>query len=654
MFRGAFMRAKGALVGSSFFLPAPAFAQSAYDGTTASAIRLLSERMDITTSHIPDLGRHLANLPSIFDARSVALLVGIVVAGLLAEELARRLLRRARRGIFDRHAGESPMRAFSHGLFLDLVALLALWGAARFVLGQLGAAESIPTRVGNQIMLALLYWRGFNLLFRVWLRHNTPEGRIAPVDSETAKRLLIGLGVITLLPTVGRLMVSFLQSTGAPVDVISAAVVCFAPFIAGGLMYAVWHWRRDIAVWLEAMIGPRDILRLLKTSLAQSWWIGGMVFYGLAGTAAFYAALTDRTTASRGLAIVESTLIGLLLFETLIFRLTRHLPTELPTVGDLAASCLRLAVRLAALVIVVEAVMISVLGAMTPAQWAPHGAELKIAALAAFGSFTFWRILRYRMDAYIVAHPLPAAGFQGEADEEAPATASRLATLMPVLRMTAGVVVAILGALLVLSQLGVNITPLIAGASVLGLAISFGSQSLVRDIVSGMFFLVEDSFRVGEYLDSGRVKGTVEGFSIRSIRLRHQNGQLHIVPFGQLGHITNFSRDWTTVKFNLSFRNDTDIELLRRTVKKIGLDMMEEPAYQKELLQPLKMQGIVDIKDAALVVRFKFTAKPKNPSLIQRVAIRRMYEAFPAKKIHFALPPVMFPGLAPTPPAQAA
>ena len=449
---------------------------------------------------------------------------------------------------------------------------------------------------------------------------------------------------MTLLPAIARFIVVFLQSTGAPGDVVSAAVLCFTPFIAGGLMIAVWHWRRDLGAWLEAMVGPKGISRPFNVSLAHGWWVGGMVFYGFAGAAALYAALTERATAARGLAVIESALLGLLLFETLVFRLTRHLPTELPTISDVVASCIRLLVRLVAIVIFVEAMMVWVLGAMTHVEWAPHAAALKVAALSAFAAHTLWRILKYRMDAYIIAHPLPSAGFQGDADDDAPAAASRLSTLMPVLRMTAGVIIAIIGTLLVLSQLGVNITPLIAGASVLGLAVSFGSQSLVRDIVSGMFFLVEDSFRVGEYIDSGRVKGTVEGFSIRSIRLRHQNGQLHIVPFGQLGHITNFSRDWTTVKFNLSFRNDTDVELLRKTVKKIGIDMMAEPAYQKELLQPLKMQGIVDIKDAALVVRFKFTAKPKNPSLIQRVAIRRMYESFPEKNIHFALPPMMFPG----------
>ena len=209
---------------------------------------------------------------------------------------------------------------------------------------------------------------------------------------------------------------------------------------------------------------------------------------------------------------------------------------------------------------------------------------------------------------------------------------------MPVIKVTSGIAILILSTLLVLSELGVDTTPLIAGFSVLGLAVSFGSQSLVRDIVSGIFFLAEDSFRVGEYIDGSRAKGTVEGFSIRSIRLRHQNGQLNIVPFGQLTHITNFSRDWTTVKFNLAFAPNIDVELLRKTVKKIGLAMMEEPQFQKELLQPLKMQGLVDIKDGSLIVRFKFTAKPKNPSMIQRMAIRRMYETLPKIGIDFARP----------------
>jgi len=138
------------------------------------------------------------------------------------------------------------------------------------------------------------------------------------------------------------------------------------------------------------------------------------------------------------------------------------------------------------------------------------------------------------------------------------------------------------------------------------------------------------------------------------------------MPFGQVMHITNFSRDWTVVKFNLSFAPGTDVELLRKTVKKIGTDMMEEPLFKPILMQPLKMQGVVDIKDNSLIVRFKFMARPKNPSAIQRMAVRRMYEAFPALGIQFSTPTYPFampaaaapaavaaPPPAPPPPAAA-
>jgi small-conductance mechanosensitive channel len=196
--------------------------------------------------------------------------------------------------------------------------------------------------------------------------------------------------------------------------------------------------------------------------------------------------------------------------------------------------------------------------------------------------------------------------------------------------------IVVVAVLVVLSELGVNITPLVAGASVFGLAISFGSQSLVRDVVSGIFYLTDDAFRVGEYIDCGKAKGMVEGFTLRSIKLRHQNGQVHTIPFGQLGQITNFSRDWVTVKFNLRFARSTDIEKLRKTVKKVGFEMMEEPEFKGEFLQPLKLQGVADILDDALLMRFKFTVRPNVPTYIQREAMKRLFPAIQAAGIEFA------------------
>ena len=216
------------------------------------------------------------------------------------------------------------------------------------------------------------------------------------------------------------------------------------------------------------------------------------------------------------------------------------------------------------------------------------------------------------------------------------------------MRAAFGVTIAVLALLIVLSRLGVDTAPLIAGAGVFGLAVSFGSQSLVRDIISGLFYMWDDAFRVGEYIDTGRLKGTVETLGIRSVKLRHQNGPLHTIPYGQLGAVTNLSRDFATIKFNLRFDPRTDIELVRKATKQIGLAMQEDnPELAAEIMLPLKLQGIAEVVDNALVLRFKFTSRPVKPSWVQREYLKRMYAVFAEKGITFASGAVFLQTVAP-------
>ncbi|WP_422029098.1 mechanosensitive ion channel family protein [Reyranella sp.] len=616
----------------------PGAAQTVTGGHTAAAgfLLLLTERFEFTVAQLPALGAHLLSLPQAIGTSTALLLAGIVVAGLAAEALARQILSRARVRAFDELASKTPLRAFFRALLLDVLALLALAVAGRLVLGQFGPSDGLGSKLGQMVLHALVYWRGFNLVFRAFLRPHLAEGRIAPVDDATARRLLVALDLVILLPLLGSLAARALDGTGANREMTSAAIILYVPLVSVLLLAIVWRWRFDMAAWLTAMVPPTGFTRQLKLDAARNWWMGGLFFYAVLGLASVYAALTESGTAARGMTTIESVLIALLLFETLMHRITRHIVSELPMAGDVVADCVRLLVRLYVAILIGEALMVQVLAAATADEWVAHDRGAKMAAITAVAIYAGWRFLKYRMDSYIAANPLPSADVSGDSEEEVEVAASRLRTLMPLLRVVAGATIAIIGGLLVLAELGVNITPLIAGASVLGLAVSFGSQSLVRDIVSGVFFLAEDSFRIGEYVDCSKGKGTVEGFSVRSLKLRHQNGQLNIVPFGQIAHITNFSRDWTVVKFNIAFANGTDVELLRKTVKKIGLQLMEEPQFKPILLQPLKMQGVVDIKDNSLIVRFKFMARPKNPTMVQRMAIRRMYEQFPALGIQFA------------------
>jgi small-conductance mechanosensitive channel len=660
------IRGVGLAIGGLFAvwdLTAAAQVAEAKTNTGGTLLDVVSGRLELTISHFSGLAAHVARLPELIGGRTVLLLVGMLVAGLAAEYLVRWLLKGVRVRGFGRLTADSALHGFWRAVLFDALAVVAFWVAGRFVLGQIGDSQSVGGKLGQIFLMGLIYWRVFNLVFRAWLRPDAPAGRIVPVDDATARSLLVGLNLMILVPLSADKLEDFLLATGATAETVNVAEFFYIAITSVALLAIVWYWRREMAAWLTAMVPEKGVARQLKLDTARNWWIGGLVFYAFTGLAELYGELTGNDIVPRGLDVIEGALMALLLFETLMYRVTRHIVSELPMAGDVVADCVRLAARLYVVIVIAQALMVQVLAASTAAEWAVHDRGAKIAALSAVAIYALWRFIRYRMDSYIAANPLPSADTAGDAEEDGKTSASRLRTLMPLLRGISGIVIAIIGTLVVLSELGVNITPLIAGASVLGLAVSFGSQSLVRDVVSGIFFLAEDSFRIGEYLDCSKVKGTVEGFSVRSLRLRHQNGQLHIVPFGQVGHITNFSRDWTVVKFTLAFAQGTDVELLRKTVKKMGLDMMAEPAFKSVLMQPLKMQGVVDIKDSSVIIRFKYMARPTNPGIVQRVAVRRMYDTFPALGIQFAqaatfqMPMAYAPPSAPAPeppPAPAA
>jgi small-conductance mechanosensitive channel len=172
-----------------------------------------------------------------------------------------------------------------------------------------------------------------------------------------------------------------------------------------------------------------------------------------------------------------------------------------------------------------------------------------------------------------------------------PAQTTRIRTVLPILRNVAFVTLAVIAVLMALSALGVDIAPMVAGAGVVGIAVGFGAQTLVKDIVSGVFFLFDDAFRVGEYIQSGSYKGTVESFSLRSVRLRHHRGPVYTVPFGELGAVQNMSRDWVIDKLSIGITYDSDLEKARKLIKKIGQELAADPEMGPNILEPTEDAG---------------------------------------------------------------
>ncbi|MDX2387622.1 mechanosensitive ion channel [Sinorhizobium medicae] len=221
---------------------------------------------------------------------------------------------------------------------------------------------------------------------------------------------------------------------------------------------------------------------------------------------------------------------------------------------------------------------------------------------------------------------------------------TRLRTLLPILRNFLAAFIAVVAGMMVLSGLGVEVGPLIAGAGVFGVAIGFGSQTLVKDVISGIFYMMDDAFRVGEYIQSGSYKGTVESFSIRSVKLRHHRGPVFTVPFGSLGAVQNMSRDWVIDKFLINVSYDADVAKVKKVVKGVGATLLEDPELAPMIIETVKMKGVEQFGDYGISLSFAMKTKPGHQTQVRRRAQAMIKDAFKNNGIQFASPTVQVAG----------
>ncbi len=248
-----------------------------------------------------------------------------------------------------------------------------------------------------------------------------------------------------------------------------------------------------------------------------------------------------------------------------------------------------------------------------------------------------WNFLSRLIDKKL-AEDMPDKDENEEEDNEwgSGAIEGRSTTVLPMVKKFIGAVLIVVVLLTILSSIGVEIAPLLAGAGVIGIAIGFGAQKLVTDILSGFFFLLDDAFRVGEYIEAGGISGSVEAITLRNVKLRHHRGMLQLVPFGELGSVTNYMRGGMIIKFNIQLPYDTDIDKVRKIIKKVGQAMIKDEEFKDDFIRPVKSQGVREVGDSVMTFRVKFTVHPGKQFVIKREAFRRITEALAAQGIHYA------------------
>lgn len=209
----------------------------------------------------------------------------------------------------------------------------------------------------------------------------------------------------------------------------------------------------------------------------------------------------------------------------------------------------------------------------------------------------------------------------------------RAVTLGAVFRGLITGTVVVIATFAVLSTLGINVAALVAGASVAGVALGFGAQSLVKDFLAGSWMLIEDQFGVGDVIDTGFARGTVEGVSLRTVRVRDQEGTLWHVPNGSIERIGNFTQQFSKAVVDVAISPDADLDAALSTIQEAARAMHEDPAYADELLEPPEVLGVESLGMDRITIRIVLTAVPKQQWPLARVLRERVVRALQQNQI---------------------
>ena len=213
------------------------------------------------------------------------------------------------------------------------------------------------------------------------------------------------------------------------------------------------------------------------------------------------------------------------------------------------------------------------------------------------------------------------------------ARSARLLTLLPMLRTALLIAIGLFAGLTVLGEIGVNIAPLLAGAGVVGIAIGFGSQKLVQDVITGLFLLLENAMQVGDVVTLGGLSGTVEALSIRAIRLRALDGAVHIVPFSAVTTVTNQTRDFSFALLDISVGLNEEPEPVIAAVREVTQIMRREPRWETAIRDDLEVMGVERFVDLAWVLRIRLRTAPAQRWAVARELNRRIKQIFDDRAI---------------------
>ena len=530
---------------------------------------------------------------------------------------------------------------------LDLIKVVAFAIVSLVATRYLHASPDDSIFAGRFITTIFIFVLLFAAIGRVIFTPSRQDLRLMTIDDESAQRFQTQIKWLAIFGGIGPFLVQSLTQYGIPFGMLRVGfwTTLVLHLFVIVMMYFSQSGIRQAIKGNDGLMGPWGL------RVANAWpWIAMMLIVCnwllieiLAGAQRF-----DLLQGQQFVTLLLITFIPLL--DTAIRGLIGHLTPPLHGEGEMAERAYlatqRAYLRMGRILLLgIGLVLVSSMFGIDLSDTESSNAGERLVAriidgmLYFFVGYFIWEGVGVWINQRL-AKEQTAAGVDLNSEEpgggEGGGTGiSRLATVLPVVRLVVLSAIVVMTVLLGLSRLGVDTTPLLAGAGIVGLAIGFGAQTLVRDVVSGIFFLVDDAFRVGEYLVIDDTVGTVEKISIRSLQLRHHQGAVHTIPYGEIPKVTNNSRDWTITKLKFTFPFETDSNQIKKIFKKVGAEMLEAD-YADDIIQTFKSQGVYDVDDVGMVIRGKFMTKPGTQWIIRKDIYTRVNKALEEAGIQFA------------------
>jgi small conductance mechanosensitive channel len=597
---------------------------------------------------LPDKGREFARSLEEPEVRRRFLLwgavsLGTVVVAILAGLFAWIPLRRLRARIASPGAERWRLTGRLWRLvvltLLDAVPIAAFAAAGLLITAVAGAPEAARI-ITLAVIWAIIFQRAVAIALEAFLSSRYPALRVAPLADGTARSLAAQLGRLAAFGIYGACALQALVGLGTDAALLLSLRSLYGLILLGWGILIVLRYRRPARAYLLAVSERGGSWRSAAVSALGLWWLAAILYLvglymiwvsGARGGTRFLVVATVETVG----AIIGAALLAALA-RRLLARFERRLGTFFSRYPEIAA---RLPQYAHGARVLLHGIILAVAVSLCLEAWGVSALEA-IRSQAVQDTLT--TAVRIVVIVVLAAAVIDVAAVFTqriiESREGSGRATGKVRTLAPLARKTVRAMVVIAAGIMILEQLGVNVGPILAGVGVLGLAIGFGAQTLVKDIITGIFMLLEDTLTVGDVVRLGDTAGVVEAINIRTVRVRDVAGSVHTIPYSSVGTVINMSKDYGRHVIDAAVAYREDVEEVIRVLKELGDGLRADAEFGKEILEPIEILGLERFDESAVVVRARLLTRPGQQFRVGREFNRRMKKAFDERGIEMPYP----------------